>query len=656
VDRRELIVDDATVELDPIVEERRWSWRLVGWVAVLVLANRMADTALTTPQMVTFEMLEYFGTDQVAWLNASAMLAGAISSPLLAKSADIFGKRRVLLVTIVVAGAGSMVCLIAPNLWVFLLGRLLQGSAMAVVFLTVALTRQVCSPQVAMTAIGLVTSSSAIFGIVEPFLMDPLIARFGFRSVFAVAVALAAAAALCVRTFIPESPVRGSGRVDVGGALLLGGGLAGVLGYASLGQDLGWLSPGMIVLLAAGVAALVGWVVLALRVEEPIVDIRALSRPLLLTLAAVVLAAGSFQAMITLTSVVAKVPSELGLGYGLGGLGPSALVFAAPAPGIALGGIFAGWLATRIGPARTLLGGIAIGTVATFATLAGVSSFPLMIGSVGLLGLAAGAISTSGFNLATGQAPPERHGVVSGLVSVMLAVGGAVVTVAGTAVLGATTTEVNGAPQNSATGVYIYVLLSGILFALAAVIAMVLARRRFPQRRTSRSAGLPGRAQVTAAHRAAPPARHRAPTPAAADGGVKKPAQILAAGVGGMLLVGMAMIFGTQILTADDGTALLGSRQVTVGPDQERVEVGALFGSVNVVVPDGVRVRVAGRVVFGGTECERACSEPGREVVVDAVGAFAMVDVMRPGEILADEREEAREDAEDAAENARDGG
>jgi hypothetical protein len=100
---------------------------------------------------------------------------------------------------------------------------------------------------------------------------------------------------------------------------------------------------------------------------------------------------------------------------------------------------------------------------------------------------------------------------------------------------------------------------------------------------------------------------------------VKNLAQRLAVGVGGSLLAGMALFFGAQIVTANDGTALLGSRQVAVRPDQERVEVGALFGSVNVVVPDGVRVRVAGRVVFGGTE----------------------------------EREEAREDAEDAAENAR---
>jgi hypothetical protein len=57
--------------------------------------------------------------------------------------------------------------------------------------------------------------------------------------------------------------------------------------------------------------------------------------------------------------------------------------------------------------------------------------------------------------------------VVSGLVSVMLSFGRVVVTVAATAVLNATATAVDGAPQNSATGVYLYVLITGMLFVLS---------------------------------------------------------------------------------------------------------------------------------------------------------------------------------------------
>ncbi|MEE2050085.1 MFS transporter [Nocardiopsis tropica] len=253
----------------PGAQEHRWSKRLLLWAAVLTLANVLADVAIGSPMMVLPQLLAHFDTDQAAWLNASAMLAGAIWSPLLAKSSDIFGQRRVLVATLLLACAGALVCLAASNVWVFLAGRFLQGAAFAAVFITVALVRQICTPGVAMAVVGIVTSGSAVVGIAEPFLMQPVIEVFGHRSVFVAAALLAAAAALCVRSFIPESPIRGTGRIDVGGALLLGGGLGAVLAYISLGSDLGWLSGGMVALLAAGAAALAGWAFLALRVESP---------------------------------------------------------------------------------------------------------------------------------------------------------------------------------------------------------------------------------------------------------------------------------------------------------------------------------------------------------------------------------------------------
>ncbi|MFJ9585991.1 MFS transporter [Streptomyces acidicola] len=462
-------------------QEHRWSKRLILWAAVLTLANVLADVVIGSPMMVLPQLLEHFDTDQAAWLNASALLAGAIWSPLLAKSSDIFGKRRILIGTLLLACTGALVCLAAPNIWIFLVGRFLQGAAFAAVFLTVALARQICTPRVAMAVVGLVTSGSSIVGIIEPFLMQPAIDAFGYRSVFIVAALLAAAAALCVRSFIPESPIRGTGRIDVRGALLLGGGLGAVLAYTSLGSDLGWLSGGMIALLAAGAAALAGWAYLALRVDEPIIDIRALSRPILLTLLALVLAAGSFRSMLQLTSIIAQVPPDLGLGYGLGDGEAVAVLLATPNLGIVVGGMCAGWIAGRFGPALPLLGGIAVGTVATFAMLAGVSALPLAIACGAMLGMAAGAIGASGYNLATSLEAPERQGTIAGLVSVVLALGSVVFNIAGGEVLKATLvpgTFADGAPVSTATGVYLYVAMAGVLFVLAAVPTIMLARNR----------------------------------------------------------------------------------------------------------------------------------------------------------------------------------
>jgi len=142
------------------------------------------------------------------------------------------------------------------------------------------------------------------------------------------------------------------------------------------------------------------------------------------------------------------------------------------------------------------------------------------------------------------------------------------------------------------------------------------------------------------------------PAPAAEEGATKPLGQRLASGAIGVVLAGVALFFGAQIVTADDGMAVMGSRAVTVGPDQDRVEVGAIFGSVQVTVPEGTRARIVGRAVFGSTECRLACDGPGREVVVDATSMFGSVDVLRPGELTAEEAEEAAEDAEEAAEEA----
>ncbi|MEV1079569.1 MFS transporter [Streptomyces sp. NPDC050211] len=455
-----------------------WTPRLVRRVAVLMLVNVMVDTVIGAPLLVLPEMLDHFGTDQAAWLNASAMLAGAMWAPLLGKSADLHGTRRVLVTALLLCGAGALLCLIAPNIWVFIAGRLLQGAAVGAMFLSVALIRQICAPRIAMTAVGVVTSGSAILGAVSPFLFEALAEEFGFRSVFVVSAMVAAVTAVCVRGLLPESPVRTGGRLDVVGAVLLGGGLAAVLSYVSLGSEYGWFSAGPLALLVGGAAVLARWVVVSRRTPEPVIDIGNLSRPLVLTLLVVLLSTGAYQSMLQLLSLIADIAPADGLGYGLADQGTLGLLFALPSIGIMAGGTLAGWLASRIGPASTLAGGVAIGMLATFGMYLSISHFPAAVVFAGLLGFTAGAIVTSAFNMATSTAPPESQGVVTGLVQVMLAIGSVLMNMVGAAVLTSTTVVVDGAEENSAAGVHGYIGIAAGSFVVATVVSAVLARRR----------------------------------------------------------------------------------------------------------------------------------------------------------------------------------
>ncbi|MFD8157435.1 MFS transporter [Streptomyces malaysiensis] len=456
----------------------RWSKRLVGQVAILILVNTMVDTVVTAPLLVLPEMLDHFGTDQSAWIDASSLLAGAMWAPLLGKGADIHGKRRVLVMTLITAFVGALICLVAPNLWVFILGRLLQGAAVGAVFLTVALIHDMCAPDMAMVATGIVTSGSALLGIVMPALFDITASAFGWRSVFVASAVFAAIAGVLVRGLVPPSTITTPGRLDIAGAALLGGGLAAVLSYVSLGSEFGWFAVGPLALLAGGAAALARWFLVASRIPEPVIDIRNLGRPLALTLLLVAFGTGAYQSMLTLFGHIAKVSPDEHLGYGVAAPGALGLLYGVPAIGIVLGGTLAGALGTRVGPAATLAGGVAIGTVGTVGMFFGDSVLPLAVVCSFLLSLTAGTLVTSGFNMAGTLASPERQGVVSSMVMVMVAIGAVILKFVGSAVLQSTNTVVDGETVNSASGVHRYITMATSAFMVAAVVAVILLRTR----------------------------------------------------------------------------------------------------------------------------------------------------------------------------------
>ncbi len=114
-------------------------------------------------------------------------------------------------------------------------------------------------------------------------------------------------------------------------------------------------------------------------------------------------------------------------------------------------------------------------------------------------------------------------------------------------------------------------------------------------------------------------------------------------------VVAAVALFGlTQVVVADDGSAVFGSRVVQLAPDQDELDVGVLFGSIEVVVPDDARVTTDGTMVFGSTRCDAACDGSGsRPVTIDGSGGFGSVEVVRQGERAARDLERARDDDRD---------
>jgi MFS family permease len=65
--------------------------------------------------------------DDLSWVVTAYLLTGTASTPLYGKLSDIHGRRMVMLTAIGIFIAGSIVCALAPNMTVLVLGRGLQG-------------------------------------------------------------------------------------------------------------------------------------------------------------------------------------------------------------------------------------------------------------------------------------------------------------------------------------------------------------------------------------------------------------------------------------------------------------------------------------------------------------------------------------------------
>jgi EmrB/QacA subfamily drug resistance transporter len=220
-------------------------------------------------------------------LDASASsLTWAVNAYLLAVAAlvtvggqlgDVFGKQRAFTAGVLVFAAGSICVAAAPDIWVVVLGRTLQGTGSALLMPgTIAIISEAFAPRERGTAIGI---WGAIGGI--SFAVGPLYGGFftdvlDWRLMFWADLLFLGVALLLSWTMLRGlAPGRG-GRVDIPGAVLLSTGLFLAVLAVEQAPDWGWTSPTFLVLFAVGVVLLGVFVPVELRRSDPIVHLRLL--------------------------------------------------------------------------------------------------------------------------------------------------------------------------------------------------------------------------------------------------------------------------------------------------------------------------------------------------------------------------------------------
>lgn len=408
---------------------------------------------------------------QVQWIVLAYLLAITTMIVSVGRLGDLIGGRRLLLAGLFLFTVASVLCGVAPTLWLLIAARAAQGVGAAIMMtLTMAFVGETVPKAKTGSAMGLLGTMSAIGTALGPSLGGLLIAGAGWRAIFLVNVPLGLLAFVLAYRYLPadrRGPKTDRTGFDVVGTLLL----ALALGAYALAMTVGRGSFGPLnmALLVAAVFGAGFFVLVEARVASPLIRLAAFRNATLsasLTMSALV----ATVMMATLVVGPFYLSRALRLDAALVGIVMSVGPLVA-----ALTGVPAGRIADRFGAARmTIIGLIAI-AAGCFILSMMPATLPGYIAPIAIITSGYALFQTANNTAVMSDIRPDQRGVISGLLNLSRNLGlitGASVMGAVFAVASATTDITTARPEAVAAGMRITFAVATILIVVALAIAV----------------------------------------------------------------------------------------------------------------------------------------------------------------------------------------
>ncbi|WP_219467896.1 MFS transporter [Nonomuraea rhizosphaerae] len=451
-------------------------------VAVLAFAGIVVALmqTLVIPLIPQLPRLLSASPSDATWAITATLLASAVATPVVGRLGDMYGKRRMLLVSLGLLVTGSVVAALSSSLVPMIAGRTLQGLAAGVIPLGISIMRDELPADRLGSATAMMSASLGVGGALGLPAAAFLAESTDWHMLFWTSAGFGVVAAVLVLSLVPESAVRSGGRFDLVGAAGLSVALVCLLLAISKGSAWGWGSGLTVGLFAAAVVVLLLWGWWELRAARPLVDLRTTARRqvLLTNLASAVFGFAMFAMSLVLPTLL-QLP--VATGYGLGQtmlaaglvLAPSGLVMMVMAP-----------LSARVsrarGPKVTLMLGavvVAAGYGLGVVLMSAVWQLVVVSSLIGAgIGLAYGAMPA----LIMGAVPVSETAAANSLNTLMRAIGTSISSAVSGGILAGLTVSLGGGVSVPSQDGFRVVLAIGAGTALLALVIMAFIPGRRP--------------------------------------------------------------------------------------------------------------------------------------------------------------------------------
>ncbi len=365
--------------------------RVLAVLFVGVLMGAL-DIAIIGPALPAIQAEFGLGPRQLPWIFTIYVLMQMISTPLMAKLSDFFGRRAIYVLDIGLFAAGSVVVALShgTGLWVALLaGRAIQGIGAGGIFpVASAVIGDTFPAEERGRALGLIGAVFGLAFIVGPVLGGMLLG-FGWQWLFLLNLPLALGVVVAGWKLLPSTRLLSSGRFDLAGMVALGVALATLTyGLNEFDPDntlSSLVRPSVWVPLTASVLAWVAVVLIELRAQNPVFPVRLLSSRQLVVAFAITAGAGLGEASTVFLPLLAVL--SLGVSSSVGSYLLLPLVAA-----MAVGSPVAGRLLDRFGSRVVVLAGLVVMSAGMLGISRAGASLALFIVFSALIGLGLSAL------------------------------------------------------------------------------------------------------------------------------------------------------------------------------------------------------------------------------------------------------------------------
>jgi MFS family permease len=504
------------------------AWITLAILGSSILITMYGETMLlpAIPDIITEFNISY---NTASWILTAYLIAGAVMTPIAGKLSDIYGRKKMVLIIMIIYIIGICLGGLSSNITILIISRVIQGIGISMFPIAFGIVRDQFPPEKLAIGVGTFSAMFAAGSVVGLAIGGSIIQYFGWRNTFFSIIPIAILLWVIIKRFIydhntnqhysiqfspsekssaaPSEQKQGTNvnsnnnnndlevvttstkSIDIKGAITLAIIVISFLivfsylGTGSSSSDGGVgedsiTTPIQIIIgfLITGIISLILFIIIEKRTKSPLVDFKLLSNKIILPANIVLLI--SFLAMFT---IYQTIPILVTSPAPVGGLEGDALTTAnIQLPFMIVFLLFApssGFIISRLGNIKPTLIGSIISTIGFFSILLFHSTESMVAGTLAIIATGLSLTQVGGFNTILESTPRQFSGISLGMTVLLNLIGGAV----GPAIAGiymqTNQVFINGSFFPSLQS-YNLIFLTATLFSLVSVVLVLIIRKR----------------------------------------------------------------------------------------------------------------------------------------------------------------------------------